>query len=87
MEYDFDPQYQRQAPHPGSVGAVIDGVVDAAAVGTSLPPIATISKQIRGSTAIILFFMVNLLGAHHKPIRGLGQETRILVAIPNTVST
>jgi hypothetical protein len=48
--YDFDPQYQRQPPHDGSVGADIsgsagahisgavgaatDGVVDAAAVGT-----------------------------------------------------
>jgi hypothetical protein len=82
VAYDFDPQYQRQAPHPGSVGAlkfgaagaVIDGVDDAAAVGTlSLPPSATISKQTRGSTAIILLVMVHLLGAHHSPIRVPGQ--------------
>ena len=66
MGYDFDPQYQRQLPHPGSLGAVTDGVVEAAALGTvPLPPIAIISKQIRGSTASILFVMVTLLCAHH----------------------
>jgi hypothetical protein len=71
--YDFDPQYQRQPPNPGSaggaqtsgaIGSDSDGAVGAAAEGAVVvPPSANIRTQSRGSTASTLFIVMTLLGA------------------------
>ena len=91
VAYDFDPQYQRQAPHPsdpgalmaGAVGSESDGVVGAADVGTvPLPAIANISTQSTGSTASTLFVMVTLLSAHASPVRVLSQSGKVPMRIP-----
>jgi len=85
VAYDLGPQYQRQAPNPGSctggsliacgVGDDTDGVIGAADIGAvPLPPIPTISTQSRGSTASILFvMMLFLLCSHNSAGQALGQ--------------